>query len=480
MTQLRDRFMKTGDQRPSPSPLALPRELTRVTGACIKHGAVLLPVAVGQELFSSPMMAWATREERLRDALGERALRLFDDLGPIYGKAGQVLLSRLTPELHAAAAQLRLTRLYKDWPPLPFHEVEAVLDHEIPRWRTHLTVAPAPLGVASLAQVHAATDSAGRSWVVKIIKPQARRRLLETVAALEQTARLLRPLAVTRLARRGVKEMRELAAAFRRELSLTAERETIDRVRSKMVGRRQKLLVIPEVNADFCSDAVLTVERFVGTSLADVVAGKVALPAASRSRLARGMLAELLVQVFELGLFHADPHAGNLILMEDGTVGIFDWGLAGELRDHDRRHIAHILRAIVSLDLEELISALKAMGDEAGKEVSREAIRSELKSVIDMIKPSEEQKGNRPSLQVLFEACLAGAERLGIPVPDGLLLMAKSLITIEGLARGIDPDVALARVAAPVLFKAAQPGLKDLWSLGRSLPRLARQLWRPG
>jgi len=77
-----------------------------------------------------------------------------------------------------------------------------------------------------------------------------------------------------------------------------------------------------------------------------------------RQKLARAMLSELLVQVFELGLFHADPHAGNLILLEDGSVGLYDWGLAGELLDSDRRHIAALLKAVIALDLEQLIDAL--------------------------------------------------------------------------------------------------------------------------
>ena len=81
-----------------------------------------------------------------------------------------------------------------------------------------------------------------------------------------------------------------------------------------------------------------------------------------------------------------------------------------------------------------------------------------------------------PSFLLLFEACVRGAARLGLDVPDGLLLMAKSLITIEGLAKGIDPKVSMARAATPVLLKAARPGLTDLVMMGKRLPQIARQL----
>jgi ubiquinone biosynthesis protein len=477
MAKLRDKLMRSpprsGAER---EPLAIPRELGRLTVAWLKHGVVGLPLSVGRSLATEPALDGALSEARFFDLFGERALRLFDDLGPIYGKAGQVLLSRLSPPLHEIAETLRLTRLYKDWPPIPFAEVAEILDRQVPRWRTELAVEPHPLGVASLAQVHAATDRAGRLWVVKVVKPAAKRRLLETAAALEQAAEMLAPLAVTQVARRALKELRELIVGFRREVSLTKEHETILRVREKLAGRRQKLLIIPEVNADFSGEDVLTVERFLGTPLSDVVSGRVELPPGARARLARTMLSELLVQVFELGLFHADPHAGNLILTEDGNVGLFDWGLAGELLESDRRHIAAILKAVIALDLEGLIDALVEMGEEAQQQVDRDAVRKELKAVVKMINDGRADPAKKPSLQALFEHCLNAAARLGIPVPDGLLMMAKSLITIEGLAKGIDPKVSMARVATPVLFRAARPGFKEFLALGRRLPDLAKAI----
>jgi predicted unusual protein kinase regulating ubiquinone biosynthesis (AarF/ABC1/UbiB family) len=91
-----------------------------------------------------------------------------------------------------------------------------------------------------------------------------------------------------------------------------------------------------------------------------------------------------------------------------------------------------------------------------------------------MIKHHKDQ-GRKPTLQELLEACLKSAESLNIPVPDGLLMMAKSLLTIEGLARGIDPEIAMARIATPVLFKAAKPGFKDIIAMSKRLPKLAEQ-----
>lgn len=472
MNRLRERLMKGGARAIQETRhFAVPREAARLSIALLRHGVIGLTARVGQAAAHSSALDGTLSEARFFEILGDQVLTLFDSLGPIYGKAGQIILSRLSPPAHEIASVLGLTRLYKDWPALPFSEIEVLLDREIPHWRTELRVEAHPLGVASMAQVHAAKDKDGREWVIKVIKPQARARLGESVAAMEALCDYLAPLALTLTTRRVLKELRELCVGFRQELDLGRERATIERVHAKLFKKRQKTLVIPAVNAAFCTPDVLCVERFQGVSLAAVVAGDAALPAGARQKLARSMLSELLVQVFELGLFHADPHAGNLILLDSGAVGLFDWGLAGELTESDRRHIAAILKAVLALDIEKLVDALQEMGPG----VAREAIKKELGAVVKLMKRGEQDPEQKATMQQLFEACLKGASRLGIVVPDGLLMMVKSLVTIEGLARGIDPKVSMARVATPVLFRAAKPGVKDVLALGKRLPALARQ-----
>ena len=225
MASLRERLMSRTKDRPRP--LALPREVMRVSGAVFWHTAIGIPVEMARAFLSEPALDGVFPESRVLDVFGRRFLRLFDELGPIYGKAGQIALSRLSEPLHDIADTLRLTRLYKDWPPLDFSEVEVILDREIPRWRKSLRVAPHPLGVSSLAQVHAAQDEEGREWVIKIIKPRAHKRLILTVEAMEAAVAAAEPFALTLVAKRSLREIRELCVGFRRELSLDRERETI-------------------------------------------------------------------------------------------------------------------------------------------------------------------------------------------------------------------------------------------------------------
>jgi ubiquinone biosynthesis protein len=414
---------------------------------------------------------------RRRELLGTTLLRLFDDLGPVYGKAGQIFLSRLTDRGIKIAESVDLTRLYGRWIPLDFHEIEEILDREIPAWRQSLTVDPTPIGVASMAQVHACTDEQGDEWVIKVLKPNACKRLTETVDLLDSLLNVAEPVAATQSARALVRDIRDLCRGLRQEMSLTNERHTIERVQAKLANRRQKVLALPRVNALYCTDSVLTIERFRGIALSDVVSGKVKLALSVRKKLAKGLVQELLIQVFEMGLFHGDPHAGNLMLLPDETIGLFDWGLAGELGESDRKHIAAILKSVIVLDADRLVEALYDLAQGGRrKNVSRKTIKAEVVLLAKRLQPNPEG-GTKASFCDQIEACLKSAAKLGIELPPGLLLMAKSLVTIEGLAKGIDPEVPLKRIASPVLFAAARPGLQELFTITKNFPKIARRFF---
>jgi len=445
-------------------------EVVEVGKTWLRHVALNLPVKV---LRAGYFGGSESRTQNIQNALGDSLLKVFDNLGPLYGKAAQIGMSRLPANLHKIAESIELTRLYGEWPPIDSAEIEAILDLEIPDWRTKFRLNKEPLGVASLGQVHEISDNQGRTWVLKVIKPNARKRLTESLAALEKLLDVLTPVAVTAASKKAVKETRELIDGLWREVDLEQERTTIERMHQKLTTRQKQVLRIPEVYSELCTKNVLVIERFEGIALSKIVANHEIISEQQRKKLAQKILQELLVQVFEVGLFHGDPHAGNLILLEDGSIGLFDWGLAGELLESDRRHIAAMLKAVIALEMDQLVKVLITMAEEEGASVSEDRVRKELKKLSKMM--FDDKKDKKPSLHQLINSCLKAAGKLHIPVPSGLLLMAKSLITIEGLAKGIDPEVSMKRIAAPVLFRAARPGLKDIFTLAKRIPDLLKR-----
>lgn len=473
VSKLRSKAQTQGKKPKVWKPAALPRELLRLSSGWWRHASIGIPFhLVRSAVKDASFVSWS--DKRVYAIIGDALLNVVDDWGPLYGKAMQMWFARLGPKGQVLVEKLNLDRVYGDWPSLPWADVQKLLDRETPHWRDRLIVESVPLGVASMSQVHGAVDHNGKRWVIKFLKPKATSRLEETIAALETAMTVADPFAVTLLAKRLLKDMRDLCDGLRREMDLGHESKTMRRVRDRVEQRRSKAICVPDTLDELGTKRVIVMERLDGVKLSDVIAGRAELTQAARRSLAKKVLGELLVQIFEWGLFHADPHAGNLMLLEDGSVGLYDWGLAGELLESDRHYIAGILRAVMTLDLERLIDVLQKMGaDTRGIVIDRERIRKELHKISEMVKASEKQGGKTPSLHALIEAALEAAERLGIAMPNGLLLMAKSLLTIEGLARGIDEDVSFGRVAGPVLFRAASPDLADVLGLVKQLPRLA-------
>lgn len=474
MNKLRSKLLSHRSGKAKPwNPTSIPREFARLSIGFWKHTSVGIPYGLLRSAVKDAnFVSWS--DKKVYGIVGDALLRVIDDWGPMYGKAMQIWFSRLGPKGQAMVELLSLDRVYGDWPPLEWKDVQKLLDQETPKWRDRLTVESIPLGVASMSQVHAAEDENGKRWVIKFLKPRSVSRLDETITALETAMTVAEPFAVTLVAKRLIRDLKDLCDGLRREMDLNHEAETMKRIRALVEQKRSKAIVVPDTLDELCNRRVIVMERLEGVKLSDVIAGRAPLTASARKSLARKVLGELLVQIFEWGLFHADPHAGNLMLMDDGSVGLYDWGLAGELLESDRRYIAGILKSLMTLDLERLIDVLQKMGSETrGVMIDREKIRLELKKLSELVKSGKKPDGEPPGLNALMEAALEAADRLGITMPNGLLLMAKSLLTIEGLARGIDADVAFGRVAGPVLFRAASPQLSDVFHMVKTLPRLA-------
>lgn len=469
---LRNKRISRGRTGFASGPLAVIKESAKLQLAWSRFLAWYLPTEIGRRLRTDQKTKAPRDWNALRQSLSAAGMTLFDDLGPLYGKAAQIALTRATPKLREQANSLGFDRLFGDWNPLPIAAIEAILDLEIPNWRRHLTIDPTPLGVASMAQVHAAVDRSGQKLVIKVIKPRSEARLLETSAALKAFLTLLRPLAgASHSGKKLVHDFEELLAGILRESDLLAERETIRKAHQFLTkGQGPKVLKIPHTVEALSGRRVLVMERFDGPRLSDIISGKVVISDLARRTVARKLLKDLLVQIFEIGLFHGDPHGGNLILLEDGSVGIFDWGLAGELLETDRKHVAALLRASLAMDMEALLDTLVAMTEAEGRPIKREKIAK----IVQKLAKNFKAKDAKPSLRRFLQLTLDAADQAKIPIPDGLLLMAKSLITIEGVAKGLDPNVMMLRVATPVLFRAARPGLQDLFKMIARLPQFLR------
>src|SRR3954447_7991499 len=288
----------------------------------------------------------ATRE-------GARAFRqALEELGTTYIKLGQLLSSR--PDLLPDVYVEELERLVDEVPPVAFDEIEAViredLDHDL-----FSRIDPAPLATASIAQIHRALLANGREVAVKVRRPGIVEQVEQDLDLLRATARMLdRHSEAAQLVQ--VEALAdELEVHLRAELNLEEEAYN-----AELIGRLiddNPNLVVPQVIRPYVTERVLVLELMEG----EKVTPAHGLSAERASELAHELFRFYVRQVTIEGVYHADPHRGNVLLAPDGRLVLLDFGLLGRLDDDTRRSLALLLLAVAqnrAEDVSDLILSL--------------------------------------------------------------------------------------------------------------------------
>jgi ubiquinone biosynthesis protein len=397
--------------------------------------------------------------------LGDGLVRFLRHAGPLFTKLGQVLATRtdLLPE----ALCLRLESLYSEQPAMPPRELERTLRRAWGRRLPFRDFDRAPIAVGSVGQVHRARLADGAVAIVKVLRPGVRESIERDLALARSLLELwlglpgrAHPGAGALLAR----ALDDLGEACAREADLAQEADALREFARRF--EKHPHVRVPRCFDALCSEHVLVMEELRGEPLAAWRRRARHEPEAAR-RIANLALGEILRQIFEDGRFHADPHAGNLLLLEDGRLGIVDLGLTGELAREDRRRIARAVRAFLARDADGLIAALLGFGTtppdfapEKFKEDVRKLVRTHGPRLAERLRgragggAAEESS----SLEAFVSALFALAHRHGIHVPPATTLLIKSLVTIEGVARSLHPELDLATAAVPVVLRSLAPG----------------------
>jgi ubiquinone biosynthesis protein len=378
---------------------------------------------------------------RPRRSAGERIRLAAEELGPTFVKLGQVMSMR--PDIVPHDIILELRKLQDRVQPLPFGTMRGVLTDALGREPSQVFAEfdEQPAAAASLAQVYFARLHSGEAVAVKVQKPDLQRGIEIDFDLALWLAGLLQP----HVAAFQVVDVKGVLAEARtwvlRELDFRHEARHQEYFNS--LNPHPERVYAPRIHRELCSECVLVMERVEGTAVNQVEA----LPEELRQRLA-GYGAESLVrQVFLAGFFHADPHAGNLLVGRDGRLCFLDWGLACHLTRRLRLALADFWIAAVEQDSERVVQIaadlapvearpdLRAME----KEITL-ALREELNFAIGR------QALGRAMLRLLF---IFGQS--GIPLSRDYALMAKAVISIEEVGRTLDPKFDFRRHTEPVL-----------------------------
>jgi len=385
-------------------------------------------------------------------ATGDALVEIFRSGGPALTKLGQVLATR--SDLLPTQVCARLEALYDRQPAMPARQVKRVLKRNFGRERPWKKMERKPLAVGSIGQVHRAVLPDGRRVVVKLLRHGARESMRRDLNALRTVLEGWTRLYGVEFGALALRTLDEFEQGLARETDFTHEARALQEFGKRLASNPR--ICVPHCHAEWSSSDVLILEELVGTPLSEL---RERDPDAAR-RAASVALRELLTQVFDQGHYHADPHAGNLLLLEDGRLGLIDLGLTGELTRTDRRRIARAARAILAADPDRAMRTLLEFGSLAS-DFDPAAFKRDVAGAIRAHPPR-----GADGFDVLVQELLVIASRHGIVLPPSTSLLIKTLVTIEGVARSLDPDINVLRVAFPVVVQSLTPTFlrRSFWS----------------
>lgn len=353
-----------------------------------------------------------------------------EELGLTFIKFGQVLALRR--DILPAATIVELELLHDQLPAMAMATVRGLVESELgaPLERRFSDFRETPLAAATIAQVHEATTLDGRHVAVKVQRPGLKGKIAKDIAALTFLVRLLEKLYPAMRALDLPVIVQELANSLHRETDFLREAQSMVRFRIALADVPD--LWIPKVLVECSTRSVLTMEYSAGERI-DLCAKRhpEAMPGSIKT------LVKLMLQsIFEDGLFHADPHPGNVFVLPDGRLSLLDFGMTGELDEAMRESLTLLLEGVVKGDARAATEAYLELAS-ASETANASALLVDIKAAIYEIRRSEPAQ---VSIGSAFDALMRAGTRNGIHNPGEFVMLTRAFVILESMIRELAPD----------------------------------------
>lgn len=367
------------------------------------------------------------------DALPDGVRRTLEQAGGIFVKMGQVASTR-SDVLPEAWCQ-ELSKLRASAEPAPEAAIRPLIEAEIGGSvdEVYTSFDWTPIASASIAQVYAATLQDGREVVVKVQRPGLDDRMDVDRGAVLQLAGLIERHTALGLSVRPIDLATEFLNNVAEELDFSIEASNATALREGLAGFEG--VRIPDIDALATTKRVLTEERVSGVSIADGAA--LTAYGLDQRALADRLLRAFLTQIFDVGVFHADPHPGNILVEPDGTIVLIDLGAVGRLGPNQRAATLNLLVAAASMDSAAIRQALVEIVD-----VDERADLRSLDRVIDRMLAKHVRPGGGISAEAFADLAVVTGQ-YGMRFPDWLATLTRTMVTLEGTLTTIDPEFSL-------------------------------------
>lgn len=383
----------------------------------------------------------------------QRVRLVLEELGPTYIKFGQILSGR--PDLLPEDFIKELNHLQDDVPSFPFQDAKAIIEREFDRPLGELydDFEETPVAAASLAQVHRARMKTGEEVAVKVQRPG-----IEEV--IDADIRVLRRLAA--LAERHLPEFSffepgvlvdDFAVSIHHEMDFVREGRSAESFRKFF--DEDETVHVPKVYWDLTTTKVLTLEYIHGIKVSEHA--RLEAAGLDRKTIAFNGANLLLKEIFELHKFHADPHPGNLFVLDNNVIAPIDYGMTGKLDQERVNQLSTLVTAMVDKDVRTMATVLLEMCG-ATEKTQTEALRAQLDDLLDRYYDSSLKEFR---LDGFINGVTTFFRRDKTHFPRDLAMMARSLIIIESVGCGLYPEFNIIEImeqyAQKLMIRKADP-----------------------
>ncbi len=390
----------------------------------------------------------------------ERLRLAIEELGPTFIKLGQLLSTR--PDIIPREYIEEFRKLQDKVPAVGFDAISRQFEKEFgqPIREVFAEIDETPLAAASIAQVHRARLVEGDDVVIKVCRPGIEKVIETDIDILAGLAVLIERHIPAMAHYSPTQLVKEFRRTIYREMDFTREGHTTDRFAANFAD--DPGVCIPSVFWEWSGERILTMEYLLGTKVSDL--GTLRDKELDLEDIARRGADFFLRQVLEFGLFHGDPHPGNFFIRDDGSICLLDFGMVGRLDDEIKNHLVELLLGVLERDVDRIITQLLYSGDLSDESNMRE-LRRDLN---DFLADYYELPLNEIHVGALLSDFVEILNTYRIRFPSDLMLLAKALVTIEGIGRQLDPNFNMIASLRPFMERLIRQRL--------SPPNLARQV----
>ena len=370
-----------------------------------------------------PVMSY-TRYERIRMAA--------EELGPTFIKLAQILSNR--PDIIPEALVKEFEKLQDRVPPFEFSKVKIIVEQETGKQLSEMfeEFNEVPMASASIGQVHKAKLRTGEEVVVKIQRPNVAEMIEQDLSIVKEAVRRMDRYMKKQGVLNGEEVVRVFERAITKELDYQNEARNIDRFRTTY--RHRTDFYVPKAYREFSTGKVLIMEFMKGCKITDIEQLKAWN--LSPARIVEKGMDIYLSQIFEFGYFHGDPHPGNILVNEEGTIILLDFGMVGQLMKKDKYAFAGIFIAMSKYDAREMAAQMRKLAVEDNITDMRQFVYD----LNDMIEDYAHLDVSESSIQDVIQRLQKIMYDYHITVPGGVFLIFRAFAILEGIGKKMHPN----------------------------------------